>query len=71
MTDTVTATPDSEHRGFVAWLPATLRPFALLARFDRPIGWQLLYWPCVFHYYRYKLFLLQDSLTLVLFLCYF
>jgi 4-hydroxybenzoate polyprenyltransferase len=46
MTDTVTATPDSEHRGFVAWLPAALRPFALLARFDRPIGWQLLYWPC-------------------------
>ena len=46
MTDTVTATPDSEHRGFVAWLPGTLRPFALLARFDRPIGWQLLYWPC-------------------------
>ncbi len=46
MTDTVTATPDSEHRGFVAWLPAALRPFAMLARFDRPIGWQLLYWPC-------------------------
>ncbi len=46
MTDTVTATPDSEHRGFVAWLPAAMRPFALLARFDRPIGWQLLYWPC-------------------------
>lgn len=46
MTKTVTATPDSEHRGFIAWLPATLRPFALLARFDRPIGWQLLYWPC-------------------------
>jgi len=46
MTDTVTATPDSEHRGFVAWLPAAFRPFALLARFDRPIGWQLLYWPC-------------------------
>jgi 4-hydroxybenzoate polyprenyltransferase len=46
MTDTVTATPDSEHRGLVAWLPAALRPFALLARFDRPIGWQLLYWPC-------------------------
>ncbi len=46
MTDTATATPDSEHRGFVAWLPGVLRPFALLARFDRPIGWQLLYWPC-------------------------
>ena len=38
--------PDTEHRGFVAWLPAALRPYALLARFDRPIGWQLLYWPC-------------------------
>ena len=23
-----------------------MRGFALLARFDRPIGWQLLYWPC-------------------------
>jgi 4-hydroxybenzoate polyprenyltransferase len=46
MSETVSTTPDSEHRGFVAWLPAALRPFALLARFDRPIGWQLLYWPC-------------------------
>jgi 4-hydroxybenzoate polyprenyltransferase len=25
-----------------------MRPFALLARFDRPIGWWLLYWPCVY-----------------------
>jgi 4-hydroxybenzoate polyprenyltransferase len=39
-------TPDSEYRGLVRWLPRTLRPFALLARFDRPIGWWLLYWPC-------------------------
>ena len=46
MTDIITATPDSEHRGLVDWLPAALRPFALLARFDRPIGWQLLYGPC-------------------------
>ena len=46
MSETVSTTPDSEHRGFIAWLPASLRPFALLARFDRPIGWQLLYWPC-------------------------
>lgn len=46
MSDTVSTTPDSEHRGFIALLPASLRPFALLARFDRPIGWQLLYWPC-------------------------
>jgi 4-hydroxybenzoate polyprenyltransferase len=46
MSETVSTTPDSEHHGFVAWLPSVARPFALLARFDRPIGWQLLYWPC-------------------------
>ena len=39
-------TPDSELRGFVGALPRVVRPFALLARFDRPIGWWLLYWPC-------------------------
>ncbi|MEY4721883.1 MAG: hypothetical protein RIQ46_1608 [Pseudomonadota bacterium] len=44
MPDTIV--PDSEHRGLVARLPATLRNFALLARFDRPIGWWLLFWPC-------------------------
>jgi 4-hydroxybenzoate polyprenyltransferase len=38
--------PDSEHRGLVARLPASLRNYALLARFDRPIGWWLLFWPC-------------------------
>lgn len=38
--------PDSEHSGLVAALPARLRNFALLARFDRPIGWWLLFWPC-------------------------
>jgi 4-hydroxybenzoate polyprenyltransferase len=38
--------PDSEHRGLIAALPARVRPFALLARFDRPIGWWLLFWPC-------------------------
>ncbi len=38
--------PDTELKGFVGALPPALRPFALLARFDRPIGWQLLYWPC-------------------------
>jgi 4-hydroxybenzoate polyprenyltransferase len=37
--------PDTEHRGLVGLLPAKLRPFALLARFDRPIGWWLLFWP--------------------------
>ncbi len=40
-------TPDSEHRGLVARLPERLRDLALLARFDRPIGWWLLYWPCL------------------------
>jgi 4-hydroxybenzoate polyprenyltransferase len=38
--------PDTEHRGLVAALPGRLRDFALLARFDRPIGWWLLFWPC-------------------------
>jgi 4-hydroxybenzoate polyprenyltransferase len=33
-------------RGLVGALPPGVRPFALLARFDRPIGWWLLYWPC-------------------------
>ncbi|ORE92482.1 4-hydroxybenzoate polyprenyltransferase [Stappia sp. 22II-S9-Z10] len=28
------------------FLPAPLRPYARLARFDRPIGWWLLLWPC-------------------------
>lgn len=39
-------TPDSQHRGLVSLLPARARDFALLARFDRPIGWWLLFWPC-------------------------
>lgn len=38
--------PDSEHKGLVARLPQPLRDYALLARFDRPIGWWLLFWPC-------------------------
>ena len=37
--------PDSQHRGLVGRLPPTLRGLALLARFDRPIGWWLLFWP--------------------------
>jgi 4-hydroxybenzoate polyprenyltransferase len=39
-------TPDSQHRGLIAALPASLRDYALLARFDRPIGFWLLFWPC-------------------------
>ena len=38
--------PDSEHRGLVARLPQRWRDYAQLARFDRPIGWWLLFWPC-------------------------
>jgi 4-hydroxybenzoate polyprenyltransferase len=41
-----TITPDSEHRGIVGALPQRLRDYASLARFDRPIGWWLLFWPC-------------------------
>lgn len=37
--------PDTEARGLVGGLPPRVRAFALLARFDRPIGWWLLFWP--------------------------
>ena len=37
---------DSEHAGLLGVLPPSFRPYASLARFDRPIGWWLLYWPC-------------------------
>ncbi len=50
MTETPAApeiVPDSEHRGLVARLPWLPRDLAQLARFDRPIGWWLLFWPCV------------------------
>jgi 4-hydroxybenzoate polyprenyltransferase len=40
-------TPDTEYRGLMAMVPAHIRNFALLARFDRPIGWWLLFWPCL------------------------
>lgn len=39
--------PDTQYRGVLTLLPARARAYALLARFDRPIGWWLLYWPCV------------------------
>jgi 4-hydroxybenzoate polyprenyltransferase len=37
--------PDSEQRSLAAALPARIREFVLLARFDRPIGAWLLFWP--------------------------
>ena len=45
-TSSETIVPDSEHKGLVASLPQPWRNLALLARFDRPIGWWLLFWPC-------------------------
>ena len=44
--DFQTSVPDTEHKGLTGLLPAAARPYALLARFDRPIGWWLLFWPC-------------------------
>lgn len=44
---TIEIVPDSEHKGLVGRLPPRLRGLALLARFDRPIGWWLLFWPGV------------------------
>ena len=43
---TAEVVPDSQHKGLVAALPPRLRDYAMLARFDRPIGWWLLFWPC-------------------------
>jgi len=37
--------PDSELRGVAGLLPAGLRSYWFLARFDRPIGSWLLFWP--------------------------
>ena len=38
--------PDTQHRGLMGRLPPPIRDYAMLARFDRPIGWWLLFWPC-------------------------
>lgn len=40
--------PDAELTGLMRILPARARPYAALARLERPIGWWLLYWPCIF-----------------------
>ncbi|MBV8972891.1 MAG: 4-hydroxybenzoate octaprenyltransferase [Sphingomonadaceae bacterium] len=42
------ATPDAERApsSWVDRLPAPARPYARLARFDRPAGTWLLFWPC-------------------------
>jgi 4-hydroxybenzoate polyprenyltransferase len=43
--DPEAAIPDSQHPGLTGRLPAGPRAFAQLARFDRPVGWWLLFWP--------------------------
>jgi 4-hydroxybenzoate polyprenyltransferase len=40
-----TIVPDSEAHGILARLPETPRALVQMARFDRPIGWWLLFWP--------------------------
>lgn len=40
--------PDVELTGLMRWLPPKARPFAALARLERPIGWWLLFWPCLY-----------------------
>jgi 4-hydroxybenzoate polyprenyltransferase len=45
--DTVEALPDAASGGrLFRLIPPAARPFAQLARLDRPIGWQLLMLPC-------------------------
>ena len=44
-TNETSTVPDTELTGLMRWLPAAVRPYAALARFDRPIGWWLLFWP--------------------------
>jgi 4-hydroxybenzoate polyprenyltransferase len=37
---------DALKHSWVYYLPRSLWPYAQLARWERPIGWQLLMWPC-------------------------
>ena len=37
---------DAIRHSWVYWLPVKVWPYAQLARWERPIGWQLLMWPC-------------------------
>ena len=46
MPATDTATPDATPRSWVEALPTAARPYARLARLDRPAGSWLLFWPC-------------------------
>lgn len=42
-------TPDAlEHHWSLRLLPGWARPYGRLMRLERPVGWQLLFWPCAF-----------------------
>lgn len=42
--------PASSSRSWVdLYLPESVRPYALLARLDKPIGTWLLFWPCMWY----------------------
>jgi 4-hydroxybenzoate polyprenyltransferase len=46
-TPTPTALPDAASRNWLdRFAPDWLKPYGRLARWDRPIGWWLLLWPC-------------------------
>jgi 4-hydroxybenzoate polyprenyltransferase len=47
MTETPISPADSALPGWLSGLPAWLRPYAMLARWDRPVGIWLLYLPCL------------------------
>jgi 4-hydroxybenzoate polyprenyltransferase len=47
MDDTRTIPADSALPGWLASLPETWQPYAMLARWDRPVGIWLLYLPCL------------------------
>lgn len=65
------ALPDTEHDRLARSGP--LRPYILLARLDRPIGWWLLFWPCAwgvalaggaFDHFRLILWMLLGSIAM-------
>jgi 4-hydroxybenzoate polyprenyltransferase len=71
MSETQISPADSSLPGWLSSLPAGLRPYAMLARWDRPVGIWLLYLPCLiglaFERIRTGLYL-TDFLWAVLFL---
>nr|WP_321362347.1 4-hydroxybenzoate octaprenyltransferase [uncultured Hyphomonas sp.] len=71
MTETLISPADSALPGWLSRLPPGMRPYAMLARWDRPVGIWLLYLPCLiglaFERVRTGLYL-TDFIWAVLFL---